>query len=669
MNNLRLPLWTYAAGVLSLASASDGGTVSYRDAVLADSPIVYYEFDETNGTIATNSGSTGATNDGTIGTAGGAVTINQATFAQGGTSYDFGGGHVLAAALPSSLTEWSIEAWVNWDPAKTSASNLFGNDQGGWNDDVLFGIGAEGGTMGVPGGSVGLIQQGSPGATRDFVESPMSDSVWHHVVVTASSTNSELILYVDGVEVAKNGILNNGLTFNGGGNGDPGTIGTPFISVGAARRVVDGGYRSFDGLIDEFAIYGTVLDAAAILTHYAASGETPPEPPEPPEPPGSSGFGLDVSQYAPGGSDPTTFNWATHIAFGPEGEEIVTDLKNNRFLYRDGPGDPLKVSPIPVRGQHSVVYNPADRLYYANDTDNNRLIAFADLSSATIAAQTNNILGVPLNRPHDIVIDPATDWIYALNPNSGHVFRFSAISQNESVLPLGGSLGGYARSLTFANGRLHVIGSAAGRIVEVVDWDTGEVNVYNSFGKIRNASAGSWTTTGLVLNDAEFFNGFWYASSYFSATHAGGSDPNENKFIRFATLADFVSGNWEDLSNLVPDGFTPYYLTVQGNSLYLAVFAHGNLAGDDVILRLTPGQISITDIEHDAVADTTTLMWESKEGEVFEVRKSFDLDSWVVLQPRIAAAAGPATTTTAVVDTDASGSQVFYRVGRLSGEE
>ena len=65
------------------------------------------------------------------------------------------------------------------------------------------------------------------------------------------------------------------------------------------------------------------------------------------------------------------------------------------------------------------------------------------------------------------------------------------------------------------------------------------------------------TKRGLVLNDAELFNGFWYASSYFTASYAGGADPDENKWIRFKTLEDFVSGNWEDLSSLVPGGLTP----------------------------------------------------------------------------------------------------------------
>ncbi len=266
----------YLIDGLCITAVTQAATPSYRTAVLVDNPLIYYQFDETSGTTAVNSGSTGTTNDGTIGTEGGEVTINQPSFPSGGSSYDFDGGHVLAAALPSSLTEWSIEAWVNWDPAKTSASNIFGNDQGGWNNDVLFGIGAENGSFGVPESSIGLIQQGSPGDTRDFVESPMTDSEWHHVVVTASTTNSELILYVDGVEVAKEVNFNNGLTMNGDKDGDPDTIGSPFISVGGARAVVDPGYRPFDGLIDEFAIYETVLGADAIQLHYTVGVSDPP---------------------------------------------------------------------------------------------------------------------------------------------------------------------------------------------------------------------------------------------------------------------------------------------------------------------------------------------------------------------------------------------------------
>jgi hypothetical protein len=271
----------YCAALLWVATAAQAGTTSYRTTVLGDNPLVYYEFDETSGITASNSGSTGVGNTGTISTNGGTVTINQSSFSpQGGSSYDFGGGQVLAAAAPSSLDEWTLEAWINWDSTKSSASHIFGNDQGGWNNDVLFGIGTETGGMGVPGGSVGLIQQGSPGTTRDYVAEPLSPSQWHHVVATGSTTNGELKLYVDGALKQTDSSLVNGMTLNGAGAG---SIGTPFISVGAARNVTDGGYRAFDGQIDEFALYETVLDATAVKAHFDA-GDLPDPPPPPPPP-------------------------------------------------------------------------------------------------------------------------------------------------------------------------------------------------------------------------------------------------------------------------------------------------------------------------------------------------------------------------------------------------
>ena len=159
-------------------------------------------------------------------------------------------------------------------------------------------------------------------------------------------------------------------------------------------------------------------------------------------------------EYAPGKSS-IRLKTPTHIAFGPGNREIITDLKNNRFVFREGPEESFQVSPVPMRGPHSVVYNQKGKLYYANDTENHRMIAFADLSKPTIRAQTKRIAGVTLQRPHDVVLDPSTGWIYAINPNSGHVFRFTAIGENESAIKV--PLQGYARALTLANGKLFAI--------------------------------------------------------------------------------------------------------------------------------------------------------------------------------------------------------------------
>ena len=299
-------------------------------------------------------------------------------------------------------------------------------------------------------------------------------------------------------------------------------------------------------------------------------------------------LGLKVTTYA-SNTDSTKFKWPTHIAFGPGKLEIVSDFKNSRFMSRKSPKKPFKISPQLVSGQHSLVYNSADQLYYANDTGNHRIIAFASLSKKKIRAQTNKIAGVPLKRPHDIVLDSATGWIYAINSNSGHVFRFTAIGKNESVIKV--PVQGYARALTFVNGKLYVIGSAKGRIVEILDWKTKKFKIYDSFDPTsRTGVAGSWKKTGLVLNDAEFFDGFWYATSYFTKSYAGKTDADEHKFIRFKKLEDLVTGNWTDLSSLIPKGMNPYYLSTKGGNLYLAIFNHETPGNGDSILQFTPSQ-------------------------------------------------------------------------------
>jgi len=159
--------------------------------------------------------------------------------------------------------------------------------------------------------------------------------------------------------------------------------------------------------------------------------------------------------------------------------------------------------------------------------------------------------------------------------------------KNESALTA--PVGGYARSLTFANGKLYAIGSAKGRIVEIIDWDARTFAIHDSHDPTgRDGSSGYWKKTGLVLNDAEFFEGFWYATSYF--THWGNdeADFDEHKFIRFKTFEDLRTGNWTDLSSLLPSGMTPYYLTAEGEHLYVAIFNHRSPGSGDAILRLTP---------------------------------------------------------------------------------
>ena len=134
------------------------------------------------------------------------------------------------------------------------------------------------------------------------------------------------------------------------------------------------------------------------------------------------------------------------------------------------------------------------------------MIAFSDLSKPTIQAQTKKIAGINLHRPHDVVLDPSTGSIYAINPGSGHVFRFTAIGENESAIKV--PLQGYARALTFTNGKLYAIGSAKGRIVEIVDWKTPTFKIYDSHDPSgRNGSPGFGPRPGWSLMMRNFSKG------------------------------------------------------------------------------------------------------------------------------------------------------------------
>ena len=150
---------------------------------------------------------------------------------------------------------------MNWDDSLShDFLGIYGNDQGGWNDDILFGIAPEGSVI-SPADELAIIHQGAPGTTRDMVVETLSTNTWHHVVATGSTINGELKLYINGLLVGTDNVLVNGITLNGADG-----IGTPATTVGATLSTT----RYFDGLIDEFAIYGTALDAPTVANHYAA---------------------------------------------------------------------------------------------------------------------------------------------------------------------------------------------------------------------------------------------------------------------------------------------------------------------------------------------------------------------------------------------------------------
>jgi len=286
-----------------------------------------------------------------------------------------------------------------------------------------------------------------------------------------------------------------------------------------------------------------------------------------------------LTLYYPVSEEDPALGITTHIYFTAN-EVIITDLSDNTFLYRQFGEDEWQRSVVDVKGPHSIAYQPEQGLYYVNDTENNRMIAFPSLDSPEIAVEKTTMAGVDLHRIHDVIYDEMTGWIYALNPYDPAVFRFKELDGEIEKLDFSDELE-YTRAITVVDSTLYLIGSSRGKIIEIVDWDERQYKVYQSYDHKRQAPAGSWTHTGLIPNDAEFFNGKWYVSSYFTNQYVPEPTPDTDnlKLISFDTWDDFEAGNWEDLSEQLPTAFVPYFFTVHNDQLYLAGFFDASWEG------------------------------------------------------------------------------------------
>jgi hypothetical protein len=145
---------------------------------------------------------------------------------------------------------FTLECWVDVDFLDTDFTRLISHETAtdGWS---LFAQVAQG--FGIS------RNRSSSFATKTFLPTPMLDTTYH-VVGTYSGT--QMRLYLNGSEV-------------GSPVADTGSI-AAFTAVLRLGRAATGG-DTFDGVIDEVAVYDGVLSDARILAHYNAgiSSSTP----------------------------------------------------------------------------------------------------------------------------------------------------------------------------------------------------------------------------------------------------------------------------------------------------------------------------------------------------------------------------------------------------------
>jgi len=227
---------------------------SYSNLVLADNPLVYYRFEEAVGaTVAVDS-----SGNGNHGTYVGGVTLGTANDLVGlGNAGRFNGtnGRVDVASL-GSFAQSTVEAWINVDAlASGCCKSIYSTDAFGTGNlhfnvksglDIEHAIGNGGpDNINTPGGVIALDD-------------------WFHVVAS-----------YDRLDGGRTKIWINGILLAEGFHGS-----SPFANFSDANVGSFNLSRFFNGRIDEFAIYDSILNEQQILAHMAArnGSASVPEP-------------------------------------------------------------------------------------------------------------------------------------------------------------------------------------------------------------------------------------------------------------------------------------------------------------------------------------------------------------------------------------------------------
>lgn len=246
------------AAVLSQALSTQV-TPSYTEEVLADSPVVYYRFEESSGeTTAVDSSGNG--NDGTyinnptLGNPSGFIGLGNAVELDGvNQRIDMGplnGG--------TQLGQSTIEVWVNVDALSPGdcCTSIFSTDTFS-NGNLHFNL--------KPGLDIEHAVAGGSPNNVNTADGAISFDQWAHIVATYDAAGTEeVLIYVNGTLIGS-GLHNSGI----------------FANFTAANIGSFGLDRFFNGEIDEFAIYDSILSPERVAAHFRARNSLAADVPEP----------------------------------------------------------------------------------------------------------------------------------------------------------------------------------------------------------------------------------------------------------------------------------------------------------------------------------------------------------------------------------------------------
>ena len=301
-------------------------TEAYPAAVLGDHPLAFYRLDEGPDDLAGNNGALandyvggffGTYSNATISVPGYNTNIDSDTaalFGQYTTADSMVDQIGLDFSVPAGQSAaFSVEAWVQGSAAQTTDAGIitvgYGGfeqlnlDCGGSGHSFRFYVRDAAGNVHGPGGTVSA-----------------ADLRWHHLVGVCDEANSNVVLYVDGVQNAISTGFSSGLGI---------LAPTTPLSIGARRQGTTTDYNlQFLGTIDEVALYKSALTPAQVLAHYYAANPPPAFTVQPTNTSVDEGNTLMMysSAYGPGAVGYQWYQSADGLDFAPLSGQTSSNL-------------------------------------------------------------------------------------------------------------------------------------------------------------------------------------------------------------------------------------------------------------------------------------------------------------------------------------------------------
>lgn len=230
-------------GEINIGNVSPA-SLTYAQEVAADSPTDYWRLGESSGTQATNQQNTRHgtyINSPTLGVAGPLADGNTAVTLNGTDEYIT----VADNAAYDFTGNFSFEVWIKW----SGVNGTFG--------DYIISKGSQVPALWLDTNEFLTLSQTDVG---DVVKAntAITDTNWHHVVVTWNGTTGKI--YLDGMDVS--------------GSTTSRTFVANSTNLVIGAKYPFGADSPFHGSVDEVAIYNTALTSTRALAHYNARNNT-----------------------------------------------------------------------------------------------------------------------------------------------------------------------------------------------------------------------------------------------------------------------------------------------------------------------------------------------------------------------------------------------------------